>query len=90
MCDDFKSIAIGMVVGLALGAGWFALIKSTHQNGCFMVMKKKSKKCKLGPTKFKCNYMNNYNKFFYKNSKMFTVESFVLFFIQSSKCRLPI
>ena len=56
MCDDFKSIAIGMVVGLALGALWFALIKATRPDWLFYGDEKQIKKCKLGKTKFKCTY----------------------------------
>jgi len=56
MCDDFKSIAIGMVIGSALGAGWFALIKATRPDWLFYGDEKQSKKCKLGKTKFKCTY----------------------------------
>ncbi len=56
MCDDFKAIAIGMVLGSAFGALWFTLIKSTRPDWLFYGDEKQSKKCKLGPTKFKCTY----------------------------------
>tara|TARA_B100001057_G_scaffold142372_1_gene142078 strand:- start:145 stop:804 length:660 start_codon:yes stop_codon:yes gene_type:complete len=56
MCDDFKSIAIGGVFGLILGGLWFAIIKATRPDWLFYGDEKQSKKCKLGPTKFKCTY----------------------------------
>ena len=43
MCDDFKSIAIGLVFGATLGGLWFALLNLLIQNGCFMVMKNNPK-----------------------------------------------
>ena len=56
MCDDFKAIAIGLVVGSLLGSAWWAVIKYSHPEWLFYGDEKQSKKCKLGPTKFKCVY----------------------------------
>lgn len=56
MCDDFKAIAIGSVIGALLGGGWFAVIKASNPQWLFYGDEKQSKKCKLGKTKFKCVY----------------------------------
>ena len=56
MCDDFKAIAIGLVFGALLGSAWWAAIKYSHPEWLFYGDEKQSKKCKLGPTKFKCVY----------------------------------
>lgn len=56
MCDTIPAAIIGIIVGAALGAGWWALIKSTRPDWLFYGDDKQSKKCKLGKTKFKCVY----------------------------------
>lgn len=55
-CDKFMDIGVGIVVGAAIGVGYFYLINSWNPTYPFYAKEDPMKRCKLGKTRFKCTY----------------------------------
>jgi hypothetical protein len=56
MCESKWDIFVGLILGAAVGTGWFYLINTTQPAWVYYGDSGKKEKCKLGKQKFRCSY----------------------------------